>query len=177
MLCICTLIGSNRLGKSIRMAMQKVATVLGSIPESSETLESEGRQMKQCWIKYFKIPQKTSLARLNPLCSNSRVLLPSLWWQLQAAPPRPPSSSNPSPRYPTQNPVWTFRLKWQLNTRFMREPGALRGVIDVTKDSVSNKTHWPMPFSAQLGLWLILSMYARKDLLLTDLWSRAAVVI
>jgi hypothetical protein len=26
----------------------KVATVLGSIPASSETVESEGRQMKQC---------------------------------------------------------------------------------------------------------------------------------
>jgi hypothetical protein len=27
----------------------KVATVLGSIPASSDTEESEGRQMKQCW--------------------------------------------------------------------------------------------------------------------------------
>jgi hypothetical protein len=26
----------------------KVATVLGSIPASSDTVESEGRQMKQC---------------------------------------------------------------------------------------------------------------------------------
>ncbi len=30
----------------------KVATVLGSIPASSDTVESEGRQMKQCWITY-----------------------------------------------------------------------------------------------------------------------------
>ncbi len=29
----------------------KGATVMGSIPESSDTVESEGRQMKQCWIK------------------------------------------------------------------------------------------------------------------------------
>ncbi len=29
----------------------KGATVLGSIPESSDTVESEGRKMKQCWIK------------------------------------------------------------------------------------------------------------------------------
>ncbi len=33
----------------------KVATVLGSIPASSDTVESEGWQMKQCWITYIKI--------------------------------------------------------------------------------------------------------------------------
>ncbi len=32
----------------------KVATVLGSIPESSDTVESEGQQMKQCGMKYIK---------------------------------------------------------------------------------------------------------------------------
>jgi hypothetical protein len=32
----------------------KAATVLGSIPASSDTVESEGRQMKQCWITYIK---------------------------------------------------------------------------------------------------------------------------
>ncbi len=31
-----------------------VATVLGSIPASSDTMESEGRQIKQCWISYIK---------------------------------------------------------------------------------------------------------------------------
>ncbi len=30
------------------------ATVLGSFPASSDTGESEGRQMKQCWITYIK---------------------------------------------------------------------------------------------------------------------------
>jgi hypothetical protein len=33
-------------------ANAKVATVLGSIPASFDTVESKGRQMKQCWIKY-----------------------------------------------------------------------------------------------------------------------------
>jgi hypothetical protein len=33
----------------------KVATVLGSIPASSDSVESEGRQMRQCWITYIKI--------------------------------------------------------------------------------------------------------------------------
>ncbi len=32
-----------------------VAIVLGSIPASSDTMESEGRQMKQCWVSYIKI--------------------------------------------------------------------------------------------------------------------------
>jgi hypothetical protein len=34
----------------------RVATVLGLIPASSDKVESEGRQMKQCWIKYWKNP-------------------------------------------------------------------------------------------------------------------------
>ncbi len=32
----------------------KVATVLGSISASSDTVKSEGRYMKQCWITYLK---------------------------------------------------------------------------------------------------------------------------
>jgi hypothetical protein len=32
-------------------ANAEAATVLGSIPASSYTVESEGRQMKQCWIQ------------------------------------------------------------------------------------------------------------------------------
>ncbi len=36
-----------------------VATVLCSIPASSDTVESEGRQMKQCWISY-------TIKRKNP---------------------------------------------------------------------------------------------------------------
>jgi hypothetical protein len=35
-------------------ANAEVATVLGSIPTSSDTVESEGRQMKQCWIQYME---------------------------------------------------------------------------------------------------------------------------
>ncbi len=48
-------------GKSVWLPMQSVATVLGSIPASVGTVESEGRPMKQCWIKYEKkkkIPPK-----------------------------------------------------------------------------------------------------------------------
>ncbi len=35
-------------------ANAEVATVLGSIPASSDTVESEGRQMKQYWIQYIE---------------------------------------------------------------------------------------------------------------------------
>ncbi len=39
-----------------------VAAVLGSIQASSDTVESEGRQMKQCWIQYIeKYPKKIPL--------------------------------------------------------------------------------------------------------------------
>jgi hypothetical protein len=31
-----------------------IATAPGSIPASTDTVESEGRQMKQRWIKYWK---------------------------------------------------------------------------------------------------------------------------
>ncbi len=40
--------------RSSLMANTEVATVLGLIPASSDTVESEGRQMKQCWIKYME---------------------------------------------------------------------------------------------------------------------------
>ncbi len=43
----------------------EVATVPGSIPASSYTVESEGQQMKQCWIKnIFKNPKNP------PVCLN-----------------------------------------------------------------------------------------------------------
>ncbi len=38
------------------IANAKVATVLGSIPVSSYTVESEERQMKKSWIKYTNVP-------------------------------------------------------------------------------------------------------------------------
>jgi hypothetical protein len=38
--------------------LAKSATVLGSIQASSDTVESEGRQMKQCGITYIKIRNK-----------------------------------------------------------------------------------------------------------------------
>ncbi len=34
-------------------ANAEVATVLGSLPASPDTVEYEGRQMKQCWIKFL----------------------------------------------------------------------------------------------------------------------------
>ncbi len=51
-----------------------VATVLGSIPASVGTVESEGRQMKQCWIQYEKkFHQKIFKKKF------SRVPMPSIF--------------------------------------------------------------------------------------------------
>jgi hypothetical protein len=38
-------------------ANAKAATVLSSVPASSDTMELEGRQIKQCWIMYLKSPK------------------------------------------------------------------------------------------------------------------------
>jgi len=59
-------------------ANAKVATVLGSIPASSGTVESEGRQMKQCCIKYLKIlksPRKKKSQQHVPLMSANGLKL------------------------------------------------------------------------------------------------------
>ncbi len=53
----------NRFVQSMT-ANAKVAKVLGSIPASSDTVESEGRQMKQCWKQYTK-RQKIPLYKEN----------------------------------------------------------------------------------------------------------------
>ncbi len=42
-----------------------VATFLGSIPASSDIVESEGRQVKQCWITYIKIEKMRKNTPLN----------------------------------------------------------------------------------------------------------------
>ncbi len=42
-------------------ANTEAATVLGSVPASSGTVKSKGRQMKQCWIKYGEKIQKIPL--------------------------------------------------------------------------------------------------------------------
>ncbi len=40
------------------LSLPKVAAVLVSITASSDIVESEGRQMTQCWIKYLKYQQQ-----------------------------------------------------------------------------------------------------------------------
>jgi hypothetical protein len=47
-----------------------VATVLASIPTSSDTVESEGRQMKQCRISYIKRKKKK---KSGPLRNISQI--------------------------------------------------------------------------------------------------------
>ncbi len=51
-----------------------LATVLGSIPASSDTGESERRPMNQCWIKYkHKKMEKKSPFNFNDLQSIYRI--------------------------------------------------------------------------------------------------------
>jgi len=52
-------------------ATAKVATVLGSIPASSDSVESEGRQMKQCWINYIKNPKNPPVS----IIKNKKLLI------------------------------------------------------------------------------------------------------
>ncbi len=46
-------------------AYVEVATVLGSILASSDTVESEWRQMKQCGIMYFQKNHKNPLLQIR----------------------------------------------------------------------------------------------------------------
>ncbi len=83
----------------------KVAPVLGSIPVSSDTVESEGRQMKQCWIR--KNPPLTTMPkRINKMCFG---VMPELhtqfWWKnLTKISPRLVGSAN------TEHVPKTFNL-------------------------------------------------------------------
>jgi hypothetical protein len=55
---------------SLRLAVNaKVATALGSITASYDTVESDGRQMKHCSITYIK--------RKNPRKSPLQICVPS----------------------------------------------------------------------------------------------------
>jgi hypothetical protein len=53
----------------------KVAKVLGSITASSDTVKSEGRQMKQCGITYIKECLKERLLYVYVLKSSNRVVV------------------------------------------------------------------------------------------------------
>ncbi len=62
------------------VANAKVTTVLGSIPASSDTVESEGPQMKQCWVKYMKRKSRKPCKKSS--CKNNyrpRMSRPSSW--------------------------------------------------------------------------------------------------
>ncbi len=66
-------------------ANASVATVLGSIPASVGKVESEGRQMKQCWIVYEqkekKIPPKKIKKKKKNKKKNKRTVTPGSQWE------------------------------------------------------------------------------------------------
>ncbi len=57
--------GKWDLAEWLERLIANVKVVLGSIPALFDTMESEGRQMKQCWIKYIKKIQKIPLCIFN----------------------------------------------------------------------------------------------------------------
>ncbi len=60
---------SSRVVRERLAVNAKVATVMGSIPASPDTVESEGQQMKQCWVTYIKRKNKK-----NPPLGVIRIL-------------------------------------------------------------------------------------------------------
>ncbi len=74
----------NRFVQSMT-ANAKVATVLGSIPASSDTVESEGRQMKQCWKQYIvhlEIPEGTNRCWLHRVQHSTSICMVNFIWEL-----------------------------------------------------------------------------------------------
>ncbi len=63
----------------------KVATILGSIPASSDTEEYEGRQMKQCWITQIKNKLSKKFPPLNMQMERAVTFL--FWRYLTALAP------------------------------------------------------------------------------------------
>ncbi len=70
-----------------------VATVQGSIPASVDTVDSEGRQMKQCWIQYEKKIKKSLQKIFEKKEKELRVLSPNFhihvsdeWWAIYILP-------------------------------------------------------------------------------------------
>jgi hypothetical protein len=51
---------------SLCVWLAKVATFLDSIPEPSGIVESEGRQMTQCWIQYIKEEKLNLNCQIRP---------------------------------------------------------------------------------------------------------------
>jgi hypothetical protein len=86
----------------------KIATVLGSTPASSETVESEGRRMKQCWITYMK---KTTNSPFMYICTvfnlvHSQILCCFRWGAEDGGGnnERHAGDSNPGRHVPTDPP-------------------------------------------------------------------------
>ncbi len=62
-------------------APAEVATVVSSIPASSDTVESEGRQMKQCWIQNIE-KKKIKKIPLFYFIKIVRIAFSIISWQM-----------------------------------------------------------------------------------------------
>ncbi len=66
-------------------ANAEVATVLGSIPASSDTVESEGRQMKRCWIQYIEKKNTPAMAVMDAATTRYTITNGCDWNWVRAA--------------------------------------------------------------------------------------------
>ncbi len=72
----------RRIG-NLQWGITIIHNPLGSIPASTDTVESEGRQMKQCWRKYLKIQTKIIYTKNHPKSSKCIQHLKTKvyqWW-------------------------------------------------------------------------------------------------
>ena len=130
-----TMLGNRLLGTTVSTGIVAVvANVLGSIPASSDTVESEGRQVKQCWILYLKnpplrtgilafssVPDCLKLQACEPPTAMGRHWNSQLWVSLNRPEKitilktRAPWWPEPKQKNPLRQAFWYlgYRSKWQ----------------------------------------------------------------
>jgi hypothetical protein len=81
-------------------ANAKDATVLGSIPASFDTVESEGQQIKQCWMNFFKNPKSPPLGFQNRNCTFGDQPKKRNLGSNDAGDKLPPVSTTPAANFP-----------------------------------------------------------------------------
>jgi hypothetical protein len=103
--------GSGRVAMKPLTAIAKVATALGLMPAYSDTVEPEGWQMKQCWIKYFKNnPKKSRPSHIFFHSMHFDHFIPHIWPYFQGLPtPLTQSSDPPFPLHDNVQKMDRFR--------------------------------------------------------------------
>ncbi len=107
----------------------EVATVLGSIPASSDTVWSEGRQMKKCWVEYWNNNTKKQVVLIcwKVLVFNVLPILPFFMLHLL------------QPQVGFWQKIWDLNLGWfgllhRLKMTFPHEPSSEDQTRPPTRD-------------------------------------------